>query len=155
MGIQAHDGGSGNHVPSGHNRSNAKRCTCAHYVTFVDLNVSGYIRSGVLHTGADITAYILRGPNGRTIAGFDLGCACKTPTSRPQVKTNLECPLTKLHTTPEPLLVWARLPGSPRIRGRCSFSCLGGGMRKSRSICSSSTFETPPQHFEPCPKDHL
>ena len=66
MVTRAHDAGCGNQVPSGYNRSNSKRCTCTHYVTFVDLNFSGYIRSSVIHTWVDITAFILRGPNGRT-----------------------------------------------------------------------------------------
>ena len=47
---RAHDAGCGNEVRSGYNRSKSKRCICTHYVTFVDLNFSGYIRSSVMLT---------------------------------------------------------------------------------------------------------
>ena len=47
---RAHGAGCGNEVRSGYNRLQSKRCICTHYVTFVDLNFSGYIRSSVIHT---------------------------------------------------------------------------------------------------------
>ena len=46
----AHDAGCGNQVSSGYNRLHSKRCTCTHYVTFVDLKFGGYIRSSAIHT---------------------------------------------------------------------------------------------------------
>ena len=49
MVTRAHSAGCGNQVRSGYNRSKSKRCICTHYVTFVDLNFSGYIRSSVVH----------------------------------------------------------------------------------------------------------
>ena len=47
---RAHSAGCGNEVRSGYNRLQSKRCICSHYVTFVDLNFSGYIRSSVMLT---------------------------------------------------------------------------------------------------------
>ena len=43
-------------------------------------------------------------------ARFDLGCVCGTATSPPRVK-NSGAPITKLHTTPELLLLFARVLG--------------------------------------------
>ena len=40
-------------------------------------------------------------------ARFDLGCACETATGSPRVK-KIWSALRKLHTTPEPLLLFAR-----------------------------------------------
>ena len=63
-------------------------------------------------------------------AGFDLVCACETPTSRAQVKKVLERPTTKLHTRPELLLFFARFFGLTILGSPSSCSCFVGTQEK-------------------------